>query len=112
MFLYSGAINFCLSVGKSCTVTNCELPHSSIKSLLYQLYVLVHMLFMARCIFRINLDAFFIYVEQVLNPEPKGKPLIVGGDLERRGVVASASYEGDPSTSGRLMSAVSCILRG
>lgn len=41
-----------------------------------------------------DLDAYFASVEQAVNPELKGKPVIVGGDpKERRGVVASASYE-------------------
>ena len=54
---------------------------------------------MARCIFHIDLDAFFVSVEQALNPELKGKPVIVGGDPERRGVVASGSCKAHPCGS-------------
>lgn len=41
----------------------------------------------------LDLDAFFASVEQLDHPEWRGKPVIVGGDPERRGVVSTASYE-------------------
>lgn len=40
-----------------------------------------------------DLDAFFASVEQLDHPEWKGKPVIVGGDPTKRGVVSTASYE-------------------
>ncbi len=40
-----------------------------------------------------DLDAFFASVEQLDHPEWRGKPVIVGGSPEKRGVVSTCSYE-------------------
>lgn len=47
----------------------------------------------ARKIIHVDLDAFFASVEQLDNPELKGRPVIVGGSIKERGVVSTASYE-------------------
>jgi DNA polymerase IV len=41
----------------------------------------------------LDLDAFFAAVEQLDRPELRGRPVVVGGDPQRRGVVSTASYE-------------------
>ncbi|MDY4040596.1 MAG: DNA polymerase IV [Collinsella sp.] len=41
----------------------------------------------------LDLDAFFASVEQLDHPEWRGRPVIVGGAAEERGVVSTASYE-------------------
>lgn len=46
-----------------------------------------------RHILHIDMDAFFASVEQMDNPKFAGRPLIVGGNPEGRGVVAACSYE-------------------
>lgn len=43
--------------------------------------------------FHVDLDAFFAAVEQLDNPAYRGKPVIVGGEIGKRGVVSTCSYE-------------------
>ncbi len=47
----------------------------------------------SKTIFHIDADAFFASVEQGFNPLLRGKPVIVGGKPDQRGVVHTASYE-------------------
>ena len=46
-----------------------------------------------RAVLHVDMDAFFASVEQLDHPEWRGKPVIVGGSADSRGVVSTCSYE-------------------
>src|SRR5947209_18865320 len=50
------------------------------------------LLMSTRAVLCIDLDAFFASVEELLHPEWRGQPIVVGGRPDERGVVSSCTY--------------------
>jgi DNA polymerase IV len=64
-----------------------------------------------RILAHLDLDAFFAAVEELENPELRGKPLVVGGDPHGRGVVSTANYAARGFGIHSAMSAAEALRR-
>ena len=64
-----------------------------LKTVYFNRYIDGELQIKPRKIIHIDMDAFYASIEQRDNPQLRGLPVIVGGDPQSRGVVATCSYE-------------------
>ena len=64
-----------------------------------------------RILAHLDLDAFFAAVEELEDPELRGRPLVVGGDPHGRGVVSTANYAARAFGIHSAMSAAEALRR-
>ena len=64
-----------------------------------------------RILAHLDLDAFFAAVEELENPDLRGRPLVVGGDPHGRGVVSTANYAARAFGIHSAMSAAEALRR-
>ena len=64
-----------------------------------------------RILAHLDLDAFFAAVEELEDPELRGRPIVVGGDPHGRGVVSTANYAARAFGIHSAMSAAEALRR-
>jgi DNA polymerase-4 len=64
-----------------------------------------------RILAHLDLDAFFAAVEELEDPQLRGRPLVVGGDPHGRGVVSTANYAARAFGIHSAMSAAEALRR-